>query len=837
MKLITTWTPPHTDAARIGGKAATLLRLRAAGLPVPALAVLPAAETADAMADPTAIAAQFAALQQLPAGAARTEAAAALAETVQRSIREEWLAALHQAVTAALPGVISVRSSATSEDGFGAAFAGQYHSVLNVTAAAFAAAVRDCLAAQFAAGVVDYAALHGQRLEAWHLSLIFQAMVPADRAGVFFTQNPRGPLSECVITIGAGTGDHVVTGGAPTTTVHLNPNGTFYTTQQAGAPALRAADRTALSMLAERVQAVLKQDALDLEFAVQGRARWVLQVRPITTIGAGPKTVLSNANLVESYPGLTLPLTIDFVRAAYSGIMQALATRISGSPHAVAGAADLFDGMTVAVNGRLYYQLNNWYTLLNLIPAHRLVIPIWEDMMGMPQVAVNRRPLRLGWARLTTGPRLLAAFVNAPRAMETLEADFAGLVAQFNETIARAYTVADLLALYDTLMATVLPKWDVTLVNDLYAFVFTGLLKRRGRATTALAQIGNLESMRPVRALRALAAQIRAADATATILGLSTRAAVTGYLAQNTPIAQAMQAYIDAFGDRTAGELKLETPTLRVAPERLVAMLQPYLRNDVSGAGETSASAEPTDDPGTDSPTRPARGMVGRAMLGIANRERSRLNRSRLYGMARTIMRRIGARLVALGALDQTEDVFYLRLAELRAVAAAGGAGALGDDLRARVALRRTQYDAYAQLPDPGLMIFAGAAHDAPLGDLAPAPATAAAPSAPAVLHGTPTADGVVTGTVVHVQDPATVGDVRGKILVTTTTDPGWVFLMAQAAGIIAEQGSLLSHTAIIARELGVPAVVGVTGATRRLTTGMRVKLDAQTGTIEEVQP
>jgi pyruvate,water dikinase len=92
---------------------------------------------------------------------------------------------------------------------------------------------------------------------------------------------------------------------------------------------------------------------------------------------------------------------------------------------------------------------------------------------------------------------------------------------------------------------------------------------------------------------------------------------------------------------------------------------------------------------------------------------------------------------------------------------------------------------------------------------------------------------GNVTGEVLVITDPKNAPDTTGKILVTKTTDPGWVFLLVDAIGIISEKGSLLSHTAIISRELGIPAIVGVANITNALKTGDHITIDGSSGKIE----
>ena len=150
-------------------------------------------------------------------------------------------------------------------------------------------------------------------------------------------------------------------------------------------------------------------------------------------------------------------------------------------------------------------------------------------------------------------------------------------------------------------------------------------------------------------------------------------------------------------------------------------------------------------------------------------------------------------------------------------------------DLKTIIEQRQTDYELYRQLPAYPRLIFTGEPFNKQhrsVNGVAPASRTEA-------LVGTPCAPGKAVAPVLVVDSPIDADAARGKILVTKTTDPGWVFLLAVAKGVIAEQGSLLSHTAIVSREMGLPSVVGVAGATDRLKTGDKIELDGYTGRIK----
>jgi phosphohistidine swiveling domain-containing protein len=211
----------------------------------------------------------------------------------------------------------------------------------------------------------------------------------------------------------------------------------------------------------------------------------------------------------------------------------------------------------------------------------------------------------------------------------------------------------------------------------------------------------------------------------------------------------------------------------------------------------------------------------------VAARELSRLDRSRLFGMVRELFRLRGADLARTGALADAEDVTHLTIAE--ALTAGGPPKA-----RELVRRRREQLAAYGRLPAYPRVAFAGPLVErSPLAGWAVRDGAAPRREAGSALRGEGCSSGTAEAAALVVRGPLAPGAGAGRILVTEATDPGWVFHLATAAGVVSEKGSLLSHTAIVARELGVPFVAGVAGATSLLADSDRVRIDGAAGTVE----
>ena len=701
---------------------------------------------------------------------------------------------------------VAVRSSAVGEDAHDSAQAGRYLTRLGVTRDGLAAAVADVLASIAGAGG----------------SAVVQEQVPAELSAVVFTVNPLGLLNELVITVAEGTGTAVTDAVVAATTYVNLTDGQSWTDGPPGAPQLPEPLTAELVALGVRLQERAGHP-LDLEVAVVGERLWVLQARPITALSNRPPVRLDSSNIVESYPGLTLPLSASFVPRAYRGVFRGLASRATGSARLVEGLDDVLGRMVVAHSGRLYYRIDHWYRVLQVMPFARSYLRVWQDSLGITERGYEEGGVALGRLQRAVVPvRLAWSLLRVPAGLRALRGQVGALRAEFPARLAACSTPDELRGLADDIEERLLAHWDVTLLNDLLAFGFPALVRGwlglrgdpdpdgRARALVADAQ---LESLEPLRALARLAADLPADHPSWSPRQFA--AFVEG------PDGAGWRAYLDDYGDRGFAELKLETPTARTDPGRLRPLLAALGDRAEVPAPAVGLPADPV-----------LRLLTRAARRAIAGRESSRLDRARVYGMVRAIALRAGEQAAAAGRLDEARDVFWLTWDE---ALPAEPDPAAAPDLRGVVAERRADYAGYALLPHYRRLVFAGEPWDRrPAGAVTPDdPGTAARP---ARLNGSGVSGGLVTGRVHLVGDPSADAVPAGRVLVTAMTDPGWVFLLAGAAAVITERGSPLSHTAIVARELGVPMVAGVSGATRLLAEGSLVEVNGTTGTIRVLE-
>ncbi len=677
--------------------------------------------------------------------------------------------------------LFAVRSSFTKEDSEEQSFAGQFETFLNVKRCDVSKAVENVRNSINNRNVQDYAKATGESA-AGRMNVIVQEMIDADVSGVIFTANPIGILNEIVITVGKGTGDNVVEDKTETTTYYYNnDDGIFIESAQENSPLLSDSLLNRLIEYTKQIKDIFSYYA-DIEFAVKNEQIFFLQIRPVTTISKGDLIVLDNSNIVESYPGVSLPLTQDFVKLVYKGIFFSCIRHFTKDEALVKQLEPCLDKMVDTADWRMYYRINNWYAVLRILPFSKSIMKIWQEMLGLTNITIpEEEQLSI---KKSTKVRIFFNFIkyifNTPKYMDSLNAGFAKRFTQYRCDVENCQTIEDCINYFYHLIDDVLADWDITLINDIYTFIFTAMSGKNNRER--IADVRNLESMKPVLAINEL---MRIAKAE----GVDSQK----YL-------DAEEKYIDLYGDRCLGELKIETKTYRVDP-----ML---LRQQVINGNPSDTPAEV--DKKRDNP------FVKRAKIGIKNREISRMNRSRLYGLIRTISLKVGVILTNQGRIERPEDVFYLHLDEiLRA-----------DDFKELVFSRKEQEAFFCEMPTFGRLVYANSIIDHNI----------TGQGWPLIhsdrLHGVATSAGIAEAPVVVIEQPDYTQDITGKILVARSTDPGWVFLIQNACGIITEKGSLLSHTAIISRELHKPAVVNVKDCTKILKTGDRVRLNAYDGTV-----
>lgn len=699
----------------------------------------------------------------------------------------------------------AVRSSSQAEDAVSNSFAGQFDTYLNVSKSDVCEKIKECFESVNNENVKEYAIQNDISIENMQMHVMVQKMIKSEYSGVCFSANPQGILNEMVIVVGKGTGDNVVEDKVHTTSYYYNctDNVYYYEGKE---------DYLSNSMIEEIIATVKKIKAvlgeyLDIEFAIKNGKLYILQARPITTINADNPLILDNSNIVESYPGLSLPLTCSFVNIVYSGIFKSISRRVLKNEKELAKHEDVFLNMVGNANGRIYYKISNWYTIIKFLPMNEKIIPIWQDMMGVKIKSYDTNKVELSkFMRAKTYINVISEMLNVSKNMEKLSKDFIRINNNFYEKYNDKITAKELVKLYHELHDTLLSCWDVTLLNDVYAFIFTGMIKKRlgNDNNQVISGISNIESLKPVREMIKLAYE-------------------KNNMSQSE-YEKRFNEYIQIYGDRNLEELKLESETFRSNPSLLTQKLEEY-NEDFEKLSDMyrKLSDEPTQENNLKGINK---FLAKKAAKGIANRELSRLNRSRIFGIVRLIFSKIGEEFFEKGIIGESKDIFWLTVDEVFSYVENEPQDK--QSIKDMIEDRKNKYQVFENIPAYQRLIFAKNEFDKVHTSVNSNEIYVSQDK----LQGTPCSDGIVEGEALVITDVTKAVDYKNKILVTKITDPGWVFLLVGAKGVISEKGSLLSHTAIISRELKIPSVVGVENLMRTVKTGDKIRMNGATGEV-----
>ena len=427
-----------------------------------------------------------------------------LLQEVQAKFLQEDFSAIHEFSRNTYGDhTYSVRSSANVEDEASASFAGQFSTRLFVEANDLVEAVEETLLSLYQPSALSYYFEQGISLEAVKLYVILQDMIAGDLSGVYFTANPQGLLNEHLIVVGFGVGSGIVEDKVDTTmvTIHSDDQLSYFETSGTS-PILTEKQQVDLEAMAEKVTDIFGP-RMDIEFTFSDDQLYVLQARPITKMPTEPVIILDNSNIVESYPGTTTPLTFSFIQEAYGSIFRGLAKRmLKNDTQTLQSFEPTFQNMIAQVNSRVYYQITNWYKLLQLLPFSKQIIPIWQDMLGVQATDISATTVKISrTTRLKIMGRIIKSFIQAPHSMKQLDSDFEAISERFDQNYTREASFEELHQLFEQIKGQVLEQWDVTLINDLYAFVYTGLLKKicsPEEVQEEIAGIEQIESMKPV---------------------------------------------------------------------------------------------------------------------------------------------------------------------------------------------------------------------------------------------------------------------------------------------------------------------------------------------------
>jgi rifampicin phosphotransferase len=857
------------DAARVGAKAARLAALHQAGLPTPTGVVLGIDAISDLLAG-AGVATSWSALRvEVEAGAwvRATVVAGEVREAVlSASVESASRAVLDRALTDAvlLDTPCAVRSSCLAEDLVSASFAGQFDTVLGVQGTdAVAGAVLKCAASFVSPSAMAYR--QSRDVRGIDGAVLIQRLVRARAAGVAFTVDPRAPSSRrIVIEAAPGLGETLVAGRVSPERFLVSRDGLAVQLESRGSLQESAVDTATAQQIAKMALDAehLFGHAVDIEWAVEDDAVWLLQARPVTAVatveppaGWVPEfqTAIdpryprySRGNIGEVVPGCISPLGWSMAVPVLEHAFRSLAARTHTLPPL--GPEPTIVGTFYR---RLYLNVSVFLAVADAAPGASRA-EVLDELVG----AVNEPlPVRCWWkaltpARIVHNVRVigsaLALMRREGRDLAAIEADLQVKTERLRREPPQTWPLTRFAA-EELLTAR---TSDVTSLHIRLSNGATSSYRRLrtlcarhlddkegALAAQLVAGIGDLGRSDPAQGIFELASLVvghsslqelfdRERDDGCLLDAVRAAAAPAIWRA----FAQTLAGFLDVHGHRGLAEVDLATPTWRQDPCQVVRLV----RAEIAARGESPGARVARQQAAAASlrarvlasvplSTRLAvRHSIDQARRYIFLRERTKDLGLRFSAHVREILHALAEKLVAAKQLREPQDLFHLTRDDVLAVCRGEDGGAIPQLLE-----RRRREQAWCEaviLPK----VFDGAVRRIDSGEETTAPEGA--------LRGITICGGFVEGPARVLRDFRDCETLAvGEIMVAPVTDLAWTPYFLRASGLVVEIGGLLSHGSIVAREYGLPAIVGVPDVTRRIRTGDRIRLDANRGLVEVV--
>lgn len=752
--------------------------------------------------------------------------------------------------------VVAVRSSATAEDLPGHSFAGQYETYLNIQSfTECIEAIKKCWASLWTERAYSYREKNGIAHNDVKMAVIVQEMVEADVAGVMFTADPlRGKTDRIVIEACQGLGDALVSG-------KVTPDEVIFSKQNTKPIWMMPSDMNKPLCLSIRLgrrlaKAGKKIERLhgtpqDIEWAIAKNKIYYLQTRPVTTQPIEQswedRQVWTNLNTGEVAPDVVTPLDFSIIAGSMTPLFNNLAWILSIKP----GTHPLFG----RVAGRLYFNVNLGISFYTKLPSF-LMKPHEAHALfgGADQRQYDLRKIRFGpddlpdlraslWKIVLRMPfSLLLLYTRRYSKAKSLLEDLKQKTQRYGDISVESLSALQLHQQVIEILEKVISKLDLLyLIPGLVPAGIVVLLCKKWMydrhqviANTLLKAAGDMDDAQAGMALVELAQTTLQDEQICEVVRKDkTWEQVKQQLAElnaGEKFLEAWDGFMDRHGHHCRSEILLSNPRWSEKPDYVLQLLKGCLYESDQGTPgkryeKNIRVQEQVVDQTLQQLKNPVkrwflRRQVKRAQRGLAFRENVKSEVVRLLTIIRKMILTMEQQLLDSGILKQANDIFFLKYEELSSVIVSEP----DFDVAQIIEQRRQEYERYKAIEPPQLII---GRFD--LDTYVPSSVNTDVNT----FSGMSACPGKVTGkarVILRADEKQQV--LPGEILVAPFTDPGWTPYFVNAAGIVMDQGGLLSHGSIVAREFGIPAVVNVGPATKIIKTGQRLEVDANQGTV-----
>jgi len=709
---------------------------------------------------------------------------------------------------------IIIRSSAIGEDGKRFSFAGIYESKISENSKKFQTDMAYVISSAFSDKVLYYSKQIGLK-NFPSLSLIVQNYIDPDYSGITFTTTTYNNKKGMLINALKGHGEDAVMGKGVSEIFIEN-------------------DKIPKSIIPTPILARVKKEckqiekqfkkSQDIEWCYKKGQLYILQSRSITRNIHEEIKVWDNSNIAESYSGIVLPLTCSFAKFIYSQVYKDLARNSNIDPKKIKKYNKIFDNLLGFFYGRFYYNMINWYKMLTLYPGYERNKKNLDMMISARSKAeldhdYNKNVNFID--KLRYYPYVIFRIIRFEHDLRIFKTKVKNFLKYAQDNNFEEADLKELWIWYKDFERNLLRRWSITVDNDFLAMTWFGLFKKYAKKQGLdekqilyqITEIKSVISAQQVNELRKITKKVYSNNHLLKLAKKSKWQSCYKEMMKNYEIKQIIEKYLKIYGGRFANELKLEAEDLESDPTYIPQLLYSYNQENIK-IGLTKAKL-------TNSKTKNylLSFLAARSKHYLRNREELRLLRSRVFGYSRRLFIAIGKKLEKKNIIFNYKDIFYLELDEILSAMKNKKL-----DIKRLIKQRKKDYNKYKKIELDNVLITRG--------NELPKQKNRKTVKIIKKLKGIGCSLGKVSGkiTIMHKfklpKKPL-------EIVVVKHTDPGWTPLFGICKGLIVENGGLLSHAAIISRELNLPCIIGVENATKLLRNGQHIIMDGSEGTID----
>jgi pyruvate,water dikinase len=735
-----------------------------------------------------------------------------------------------------------VRSSAIGEDGAGNSFAGQLESfqaennVEDIIAKLYL-----CWKSYQKENVTAYQNSSGAKLQG--MAVVVQELIEPDYAGVIFSRHPLDE-NNLLVEYVEGHAEQLVSG-------KVNPKSVTFSRKSRGFSETTPFSCDKGIEIVEQLELIYNK-SLDIEWAIKDKVFYVLQSRPITTASKSKKVYWSNTNVNENYPEAITPLLYSIARDSYYHYFKNLSKLFLIQPEKIKELESAYANVITVHGCKMYYNMSSIHQIISHSPFSEMLLKSFDNFVGYTQNKTAE-------IKKEKGSKL--SFVKEAfrfnRTLEKTVKEFEDSANKYQDEAEKALTLEELKNSFHQFIEIRMHSWYKASLADFFAMLYHGLLGKfcskyytdnaDGIHNKLIQAIPGLISSEPIILMYKIKMEIRKNSMVHEKLKtLNSEEFWEWVKAESNAVDVKIRIhnYLQNFGFRCSGELMLTETNYIDEPSKFIDLLKQYdsLPEDnpediiakkckereqvIRSFKNTILKKNSLNILKSATHILFLKILIRLASKGISARERVRLKQASLYFQFKNIVLKCSSELQKRRLINDSDDIFYLRYQEI--IEVLNSSSMLPNSIKEQVQITKSNFLSQAGLiyPDD----FYSYQGEFPLPEELE---NTILKSHSSNLKGLCACGGKIQARVKVLQSVMEAHKLqKGDILVTRQTDPGWVVVFPLISGLIVERGGMLSHGAIVSREFGIPAIVGVEGAVSKLNDGDIVILNAFTGEI-----